>query len=362
MTRLGSVTANGERRINRRPANDHAAPADYASALKLSPVRDGAWTIGRDGRRRLDLCNAAGRVVIGWNDPHIEAAAAEAAAGLHGRLAGRLSEMTPGADAVAFEATVASAMAAVLLAAKTTTGRDGAYFCDEAVSASGDLEGLAETLDRRGGEMAALVIRPLDASPAFLKAVRRLSDRHGVVLVFEESRSALRVHRGGAQGLSGVTADAVVFGPSLANGRELAAVTGRIELMSAISRQGPAPDPAAVGAALAVLDRAEREDLAHRLQIIGAEIAAELEQRLVRTGADAFAGVYGDPSWSVVAGDPAFEAALSDALAQEGVLSFGAHTPSAACGPSEVAYLLAAYDRALPRAVERARWSGLRAG
>ena len=217
-------------------------------------------------------------------------------------------------------------------------------------------------MGRRAGEMAALVIRPLDAPPAFLKAARRLSDRHGVMLILEESRSALRVHRAGAQGLSGVTADAVIFGPSLANGRELAAVTGTIELMSAVRRQGPAPDAEAFAAALAVLARMEREDVAQTLQVIGAEITAEVEQRFARTGADAFASVCGDPSWSVVAGDPAFEAALSEALTREGVLSFGAHTPSAACGAEEIAFLLSAYDRALPRAIERARWTGLRAG
>lgn len=361
MTRMGLVSANGERRAARRPANDQAL-SDYHSALKFSPLRDGAWLTGRDGRRRLDLCQANGAVLLGWNDPGVETAVAEAADGLQGQVAGRLSEITPGAEAVAFEANVASAMAAVLLAAKTVTGRDGAYFCDETVSALGEVDPLARVMETRAGEMAALVIRPLDAPPAFLKAARRLSDRHGVMLILEESRSALRVHRAGAQGLSGVTADAVIFGPSLANGRELAAVTGTIELMSAVRRQGPAPDAEAFAAALAVLARMEREDVAQTLQVIGAEITAEVEQRFARTGADAFASVCGDPSWSVVAGDPAFEAALSEALTREGVLSFGAHTPSAACGAEEIAFLLSAYDRALPRAIERARWTGLRAG
>lgn len=358
MTRFGMVMAN-ERRGTRRPANDPAAPQDYASALSYSPLRDGAWLTGRDGRRRLDLCNADGAVLLGWNDQAVEAAAAEAARGLEGRLAGRLCDLTPGAEAVAFEAGVASAMAGVLLAARAVTGRDGGYFCDEAVSAEGDLEPLAELIEARGGEMAAVVIRPLDAAPAFLKSVRRLCDRHGVLLILEESRSALRVHRSGAQGLSGVIADAVVFGPSLANGRALSAVTGRMEIMAAYQRQGPAPEAAAIGAALAVLERCEAQDVAQRLQIIGAEIAAEVEQRLARTGAGAFVGVHGDPSWSVVAGDPAFEAALFAALAREGVLAFGGHTPSAAFGEIEMAALLAAHDKVLPRLVERA---GRRAG
>lgn len=351
MTRIGMVSAN-----------DAAPPVDYAAALGTATRRSGAWVTGEDRRSRLDLCNAEGSILLGWNDPAVEAAAAEVEDDAKVRVAGLLAELTPGAEAVAFESSLTSAMSAVLLAAKAVTGRDGAYFCDEAVSASGAFDTLARAADRRGGEMAAIIIRPLDAPAHFLKNARRLADRIGAVLVFEESRSALRVHRGGAQALNGVIADAAVFGSSLANGRGLAAVTGRMELLGAVSRQGAEPEPAAFRAAEVVLERVADFDLAPALQVLGAEISAEVAQRLAATGAGDFIGVHGDPCWSVMAGDPLFEAALSDALAQEGVLSFGAHVLSAAVGEREVTALLAAYDRVLPRLVAHTRWAGRRAG
>lgn len=341
-----------------------AAPApDYASCLETGRGRSGAWIEDADGVRRLDLCNADGAVLLGWNDPEVEIAAADPApSGLPARVASRLAAMIPNAEAVAFETSLSSAVAGTLLAARAATGRDGAFFCDEAVSAAGSIEELSGLVEERGGEIAALVIRPLDAAPTFLKAVRRLADRAGAVLVFEESRSALRVHRGGAQGLSGVRADAVILGPSLANGRPIAAVTGSVSLLSAFERQGPHPELSAFAAADVVLSRVARDDIAQALQVHGAEVVAELQMRLISTGAGRFVGIHGDPSWSVVAGDTAFETALIDALGREGVLFQGAHVLSAAFGARETGRLLKAYDKVLPALVDQFHWPRRRAG
>ncbi len=336
---------------------------DYGSAIQTARFRTGAWIDGADDVRRLDLMNADGAILLGWNDPEVEIAAADpAASGLPARVAARLAAMTPNAEAVAFETSLSSAVAGVLLAARTVTGRDGAFFCDEAVSAAGSIEDLTALVEGRGEEIAAIVIRPLDAAPSFLKAVRRLADRAGAMLIFEEGRSALRVHRGGAQGLSGVRADAVVFGPSLANGRELCAVTGSVELLSVFERQGSHPDLAAFAAADVVLSRVARDDIAQGFQVYGAEIVAELQMRLISTGASHFVGIHGDPSWSVVAGDTAFESALCEAMAREGVFFQGAHVLSAAFGGREMARLLKAYDRVLPTLVDHFHWPRRRAG
>ena len=337
--------------------------SDYAAVLRNAKARSGAWLQGSDTVRRLDLVNADGAILLGWNDPEVEVAAADpAASGLPGRVAARLAALTPNAEAVAFEDSLSHAVAGALMAARTVTGRDGAFFCDEAVSVAGSLEDLSALVDERGGELAAIIIRPLDAAPSFLKAVRRLADRAGAVLIFEEGRSALRVHRGGAQGLSGVRADAVIFGPSLANGRGLCAVTGSVELLSVFERQGEHPDLAAFAAADVVLSRVARDDVAQGLQVNGAEVVAELQMRLISSGAGQMVSIHGDPSWSVVAGDTAFETALTQGLAREGVLFQGAHILSAAFGGREIGALLKAYDRVLPALVDQFHWPRRRVG
>lgn len=352
MTRFNLVSVRGAKE----------AP-DYGSVLRACRARAGAWLHGDDEVRHLDLVNADGAVLLGWNDAEVEAAAADPAiSGLPARVAARLAATIPNAEAVAFEDSLGHAVAGALVAARTVTGRDGAFFCDEAVSVAGSLDDLAALVDERGGELAAIVIRPLDAAPTFLKSVRRLADRAGAMLILEEGRSALRVHRGGAQALSGVRADAVVMGPSLANGRSLCAVTGSVELLSVFERQGAHPDISAFAAADVVLSRVARDDVAQALQVNGAEIVAELQMRLISSGAGHMVGIHGDPSWSVVAGDTAFESALAAALAREGVMFQGAHVLSAAFGGREIGTLLKAYDRVLPRLVDQFHWPRRRVG
>jgi hypothetical protein len=115
----------------------------------------------------------------------------------------------------------------------------------------------------------------------------------------------------------------------------------------------------AFAAACATLSRVERLDSAQALRVIGAEISAEIEARLVGTGADNWLQISGDPAWTLVSPRPrpgaaALAAALAEGLYEQGVLSLGAHIPSLACGAREVGRLLAAYDAVLPGLVLRA--------
>lgn len=332
-----------------------AGGGPLADALVRARRRDGAWVETDSGRRWLDLVNADGAVLLGWNDPGVEAAAAEPRPDAAAEAAARLAARLPGVEAVCFTASVAAALAATLLAARALTGRDGAFFCDEACAAADDRAALRRAFALHGPEMAALVVRPIDAPPAWLAEARRLADAAGTLLIFEESRTALRVHAAGAQGLAGVRADAVICGPSLANGRPIAAVAGPVELMRALRNPGPPPRPEALAAACAVLRRTEQEDVALALRVRGAEIAAEVEARLAAHGLDGRLSVGGDPTWSVLAGEPDLLQALDRALLARGVLSGGGHTPSLAFAEPEMAGLLAAYDAVLPTLAARAR-------
>jgi len=156
-----------------------------------------------------------------------------------------------------------------------------------------------------------------------------------------------------------------VLGPSLANGRPLAAICGRVEVMRLLPAAGPKVSTAALAAASVTLRKIDSEDVAAHLRVRGAEISAEVEARLRETGADAWLGVHGDPTWSVVAAMPrpgfdsgALERTLNEMLFGEGILSFGAHTPSLATGEREIGALLAAYDAVLPKLVKRVRAGG----
>ena len=345
------------------PARVRSAAPTYAAVLKGARQVVGCSVKDRFGVERLDICNAEGAVLLGWADPRVETAVAKVEAGrrLEAEAAERLGALVPCAEAVGFRGSLNAALADALTAAKTVTGRDGAFFCDDETTAAGDSDAVADALARHVGEVAALVIRPMEASAAFLAACRRLTLRDGVVLVFDESRTLFRLHRGGAQGLHAITPDLTVMGASIANGRPIGAVAGKVEPMRAVGATGPRATTAALAAACATLDRVVRDDVPEVLTVRGAEIEAEVGTRLARTGADAWFATYGDPTWSLVAARPrlgldaeGLEAALAAALYAEGVLSFGAHVPSLATGPAAIARLIGAYERALPPLAERA--------
>src|SRR5271170_3013575 len=74
------------------------------------------------------------------------------------------------------------------------------------------------------------------ADPAYIRAVRELCDRHGVVLIIDEVKSGFRVARGGVQELYGVQADLCTFAKAIANGYPISVLAGREDIMRKIGR------------------------------------------------------------------------------------------------------------------------------
>ena len=80
--------------------------------------------------------------------------------------------------------------------------------------------------------MNAGIIPP---QPGYLDGVRRLTRRYGVLLTFDEVKTGLSVHPGGATGLFGVTPDIVCLAKALGGGLPCGAIGGTHEVMAAIS-------------------------------------------------------------------------------------------------------------------------------
>ena len=72
-------------------------------------------------------------------------------------------------------------------------------------------------------------------SGEFLKGLRELCTRHGVLLVFDEVISGFRVHSGGSQGHYGITPDMTTLAKILAGGLPGGALVGRADLLDAIA-------------------------------------------------------------------------------------------------------------------------------
>ena len=137
--------------------------------------------------------------------------------------------------------------------------------------------------------VAALIIEPVQgeggfyiAPPAFLRELRALCDRHGILLIVDEVQTGFaRTGKMFAIEHSGVVPDLMTVAKSLAGGVPLSAVVGRADIMDAPLPGGLggtyAGSPLGCAAALAVLDVIESEGLCARAERQGAMLRARLE-------------------------------------------------------------------------------------
>jgi 4-aminobutyrate aminotransferase/(S)-3-amino-2-methylpropionate transaminase len=137
--------------------------------------------------------------------------------------------------------------------------------------------------------VAALVVEPVlgeggyvPAPPEFLVEVRRMCDRHGIVMVADEVQTGFaRTGRWFAVEHAGIEPDLITMAKSLAGGFPLSAVTGKAEIMDAPGPGGLggtyAASPLACAAALAVIDVIEEEGLTDRATAIGGHVIKTAE-------------------------------------------------------------------------------------
>jgi len=99
-----------------------------------------------------------------------------------------------------------------------------------------DLDGVEKKLEKE--PVASIIIEPVQGSgggiPAeeeFLKGLRELCDKDGILLVFDEVITGFRLAPGGAQQYFGVRPDITVFGKILGGGFPVGALSGRTEIM-----------------------------------------------------------------------------------------------------------------------------------
>ena len=137
--------------------------------------------------------------------------------------------------------------------------------------------------------VAALIVEPVQgeggfyiAPPVFLRELRTLCDRHGILLIVDEVQTGFaRTGKMFAIEHSGVVPDLMTVAKSLAGGVPLSAVVGRADIMDAPLPGGLggtyAGSPLGCAAALAVLDVIESEGLCARAERQGAMLRARLQ-------------------------------------------------------------------------------------
>jgi glutamate-1-semialdehyde 2,1-aminomutase len=310
----------------------------------------GSRVYDADGNEYLDFTLSQGPLILGHSHPEVLDAVARASeagqlfAGQHLaelELAETIQRLVPCAELLRFSLDGSEAVHAALRLARATTGRprflrfEGHYHgwldnvafgvsaatmdalgpreqptpqpwtqglplrvMDEAlVLPWNDLALVERVLAERHDEIAAVITEPvmcnsgcIPPAPGFLAGLRSLSDRYGIVLIFDEVITGFRLDLGGAQAYYGVIPDLAVFAKAIGNGYPISALAGTAAAMRLLADgsvvhagtlNGGNPTIAAALATIAVL---EREQVHVRLLALGQQLMSGLRAAAHETG------------------------------------------------------------------------------
>jgi len=238
---------------------------EYGKGCRLTDV---------DGNEYIDFLCGYGPIILGYREEEVDDAVIQQIKNkgfcftltqpYQNELAKKLNELIPSAELSIFLKTGSDATTASIRIARAYTNRIKIMRCgyhgwhDWCVEMKGgipeklyedvyefhynDLDHLEDLMKKYGDQTAAIIMTPFGhplhqkmqpPKPGFLEGVRKLADKYGAVLVFDEVRTCFRLRMGGAQELYGVTPDLTVLGKGMANGYAIGVVTGKKDVMMA---------------------------------------------------------------------------------------------------------------------------------
>ncbi len=273
----------------------------------------GAYLWDTNGKQYIDYVGSWGPMILGHAHPEVINAVKEAAD--HGlsfgapteietTLAKKICGLIPSIDKVRMVSSGTEATMSALRLARGFTGRDkivkfegcyhghsdsllvkaGSGALDFGVPTSpgvpaalaeltltlqfNNLEQVEEVFAKNGEEIAAIIIEPVAGNmnlvppkKGFLEGVRKICDKYGTVLIFDEVMTGFRVGLQGAQGVYNITPDLTCFGKVIGGGMPVGAFGGKAEIMNHISPDGPvyqagtlSGNPVAMAAGLKTLE------------------------------------------------------------------------------------------------------------
>jgi len=164
-----------------------------------------------------------------------------------------------------------------------------------------DADALADAIAREGNHIAAVLTEPVMCNtgcilpqPGYLEAMRELTHRHGIVLIYDEVITGFRLGLAGAQGRLGIKPDLSIFAKGIGGGFPVAAMGGRADIMALVasgkvSMAGTySANGIAIAAANAALDELSTPDLYAKLDAVSDELRLGLGKILRDAGLPAY--------------------------------------------------------------------------
>jgi glutamate-1-semialdehyde 2,1-aminomutase len=323
------------------------SPARAFGAVGGSPLfiarADGPYLFDLDGNRYLDFVGSWGPMILGHCHPAVVEAATAAVRGgssygapceAETELAELVIDAVKSVEMVRFVSSGTEATMSAIRLARGYTGRDlvikfaGCYHghvdsllvsagssalthgvpnspgvpkgCtdDTLVLKFNDTAALAEVFAARGDKIAGVILEPIvgnmglvPPSAEFRKELRRLTHKHGALLIYDEVMTGFRLAYGGAQELLGDSPDLSCFGKIIGGGYPVGAYGGRRDVMQKVMPAGPvfqagtlSGNPVAMAAGTATLRQLKTDPPYRRLDELGAKLESGLRKAASEAG------------------------------------------------------------------------------
>ncbi len=292
---------------------------------------DGSHITDADGRDYIDMVSSWGPLILGHAHREVLEAVQEVMASgtsfgapteLEVRFAEELCRAVPSMQRVRAVSSGTEATMSALRLARGATGRDvivktsGGYHghadCLLVAAGSGaatfsipgsagvpagtardtlvvpynDLAAAEEVFAAHGERIACIILEPVAGNvgvvppvEGYLAGLRRLTEKHGALLIFDEVITGFRMAFGGAQEIYGITPDLTCLGKVVGGGLPAAAFGGRADLMDRLAPVGDvyqagtlSGNPLALAAGLKTLEILQRPGAYARLEELGARL------------------------------------------------------------------------------------------
>ena len=272
----------------------------------------GAYLFDEDGNRYVDMINSWGPMILGHAHPVVEEAVKDALqhspsfgapTAREVEMAELICAMVPSIEKVRMVNSGTEATMSAIRVARGYTGREkiikmeGCYHGhgdsfliaagsgamtfgtpdspgvtkgtaqDTLIAPFNNLQAVSDLIAQNPDQIAAIILEPVVGNmgcvipqPGYLKGLRDLCTKHGIVLIFDEVMTGFRLSQGGAQQHYHVTPDMTTLGKIIGGGLPVGAYGGKKEIMDCVSPAGPvyqagtlSGNPLAMAAGLAML-------------------------------------------------------------------------------------------------------------
>ena len=327
------------------------SPVRAFRAVGADPVfiarAEGSRVFDVDGNAYIDYVGSWGPMILGHNHPEVRAALESALRNgtsygapteLEVEMAELVVECVPGVEVVRMVNSGTEATMSAIRLARGYTGRDKIVKCEGCYhghadsllvkAGSGattfgvptspgvpadfakhtltipfnDLDALEAVVQDNPDQIACVIVEPVPGNmgcvppkPGYLEGLRRITQREGIVLIFDEVMTGFRLALGGAQERFGVTPDLTTLGKIIGGGLPVGAYGGRREIMERVAPVGPvyqagtlSGNPLATTAGLATLRALRRPGTYEALEEKSRRLCDGLAEIFRRRGVPAF--------------------------------------------------------------------------